>query len=68
MRGTDGYWVPLAQGGYRDEVSEELDDFPMSHTVVMPKALESDGLGLQCQSALPAVTLANLITSLNMGR
>ena len=39
MRGTDGYWVPLAQGGYRDEVSEELDDFPMSHTVVMPKVL-----------------------------
>ena len=68
MRGTDGYWVPLAQGGYRDEVSEELDDFPMSHTVVMPKALESDGLGLQCQSALPAVTLENLTTSLNMGR
>lgn len=38
-----------AQGGYRDEVPEGLDDFLMSHTVVMPKALESDGLGLQCQ-------------------
>lgn len=49
MRGTDGYWVPLAQGGYRDEVPEGLDDFPMSHAVVMPKALESDGLGLRCQ-------------------
>ena len=68
MRGTDGYWVPLAQGGYRDEAPEGLDDLPMSHAVVMPKALESDGLGLQCQSALPAVTLANLITSLNMGK
>ena len=49
MRGTDGYWVPLAQGGYRDEAPEGLDDFPMSHAVVMPKALESDGLGLRCQ-------------------
>ena len=40
MRGTDGYWVPSAQRGYGDVVPERLDDFPMSCTMVTPRALE----------------------------
>lgn len=39
MRGTD-YWVPSAQRGYRDVVPKRLDDFPMSRTMVTPRALE----------------------------
>ena len=48
------WWLLEAQGGYRDEVPEGLDDFPMSHTVVMTK-----GFGVWWSwasvSALPAV-------------
>lgn len=40
MRGTDGYGVPSAQRGYGDVVPKRLDDFPMSRTMVMPRALE----------------------------